>query len=226
MDDYRVENVAKFYLREIRKTQPDGPYFIGGLSFGGLVAFEIAQQLKSIGQEVALVILFDTPTSQAYRLKPVHKRIQGHLNNLFKFGWPYFQKKIEKFSNNWANFQLNNSEPSQDSVKIISKELRRKYYQAGIDHYELKSYLGKLILFMLEERNPLADNLFDPVLGDIDPFLGWGEIATEGIEVFKVAGDHTSMFEEPYVSALAKQLKICLEKAQTSSRSNLVGSKL
>lgn len=56
----RVEDLAAHYIKEMRIIQPDGPYFLAGLSIGGLVAFEIAQQLVAQGQQVALLALLDT----------------------------------------------------------------------------------------------------------------------------------------------------------------------
>jgi thioesterase domain-containing protein/acyl carrier protein len=56
----RVEAMAADYLREIRSRQPNGPYYLCGYSFGGLVAFEIAKILHSAGEDVGLVGLFDT----------------------------------------------------------------------------------------------------------------------------------------------------------------------
>ncbi len=56
----RVEDMAATYLQAIRTRQPCGPYYLAGLSFGGVVAFEMAQQLRAQGQEVALLALFDT----------------------------------------------------------------------------------------------------------------------------------------------------------------------
>jgi thioesterase domain-containing protein/acyl carrier protein len=55
-----VEEMARHYIREVRELQPEGPYFLGGSSFGGLVAYEMARQLAAVGQPVALVALFDT----------------------------------------------------------------------------------------------------------------------------------------------------------------------
>src|SRR5262249_49770903 len=57
-----VEEMAADCLRQIRCVQSQGPYFIGGYSFGGLVAYETAQQLRQSGQEVKLLVLID-PTS-------------------------------------------------------------------------------------------------------------------------------------------------------------------
>ena len=71
VQDYpRVEDLAASYLAEVRTVQPVGPYFLGGLSFGGIVAFEMAQQLSAAGEEVALLVLFDTPTPWAFTPLP------------------------------------------------------------------------------------------------------------------------------------------------------------
>ena len=57
-----VESIASHYLDEIHTVQPKGPYFLGGYSFGAMVAFEMAQQLKKAGADVALLALLDPPS--------------------------------------------------------------------------------------------------------------------------------------------------------------------
>src|SRR5207237_4737555 len=57
----RIEQMAVHYVSEIRKVQPEGPYHLGGYCFGGLVAFEMAQQLRRQGQNAALVAMFNAP---------------------------------------------------------------------------------------------------------------------------------------------------------------------
>ena len=58
-----IESMAADYLREIKKRQPNGPYYLCGYSSGGLAAFEIARRLSESGDEVGLVGLFDTTMS-------------------------------------------------------------------------------------------------------------------------------------------------------------------
>src|SRR5207253_947469 len=55
----RIEDMAACYLQEVRALQPAGPYSLGGVSFGGVVAYEMAQQLLAAGAEIGLLILFD-----------------------------------------------------------------------------------------------------------------------------------------------------------------------
>jgi thioesterase domain-containing protein/acyl carrier protein len=59
-----VEAMAAEYLKEVKAFQPEGPYYLCGYSFGGLVAFEMAQRLWELGDEVGLVGLFDTTLSR------------------------------------------------------------------------------------------------------------------------------------------------------------------
>ena len=56
----RVEDMAALYVKEIRKVQPKGPYFLGGYCLGGTIALEMAQQLVASGERVAMLALFDT----------------------------------------------------------------------------------------------------------------------------------------------------------------------
>jgi amino acid adenylation domain-containing protein len=71
----QVEEMASLYLREVQKIQPQGPYFLGGLSFGGMVSFEMAQLLQAQGQDVALLALIDTPGLDYPKLLPIAPRL-------------------------------------------------------------------------------------------------------------------------------------------------------
>jgi len=53
--------MARDYLADVRRVQPQGPYLLGGFSGGGLVAFEMARQLELAGEHTAALVLLDTP---------------------------------------------------------------------------------------------------------------------------------------------------------------------
>jgi phthiocerol/phenolphthiocerol synthesis type-I polyketide synthase E len=55
-----IAEMAAVYVKEIRRVQPHGPYFVAGYCMGGTVAFEVAQQLQERGEPIALLALFDT----------------------------------------------------------------------------------------------------------------------------------------------------------------------
>ena len=56
----RIEDMATYYIEALRTVQPEGPYLLGGWSMGGVVAFEMAQQLHAQGHGVALLALLDS----------------------------------------------------------------------------------------------------------------------------------------------------------------------
>ncbi|WP_013334491.1 condensation domain-containing protein [Gloeothece verrucosa] len=209
-DSKTVEEIAERYLKEIYTVQPQGPYYLGGLSFGGLVAFEIAQQLYAKGEQVALLVLFDTPGPGAYIPKPIHLRILGHANNLFKYSLPYLKNKTQKII---QKSQSNVFKNSTFSSAIAMNQLFRKNVYTISRKYKHKVYPGSITLFSLSERSALSDSLFDPALGYIDPFLGWGSIATEGVKMYQFAAEHLTLLKEPYVQLVGKQLKACLQEA-------------
>lgn len=89
-----VAEIATRYLKEIRTLQPLGPYFLAGESFGGLVAFEMAQQLHLQGEKVGLVVLFDTQAPGSVKKLPLSDRVYVHLRNLLREGSTYALKQV------------------------------------------------------------------------------------------------------------------------------------
>jgi thioesterase domain-containing protein len=90
--------MASHYLDAIRTIQPEGPYMLGGLSFGGTVAFEMARQLKATGEEVALLALLDTFPG----------KYEPAASLLLKLGkmpareqFDYIQRKTSAYARNW-----------------------------------------------------------------------------------------------------------------------------
>lgn len=85
----RVEDMAAGYLDEMKDVQPEGPYFLGGYSFGGLVAYEMAQLLRRAGDEVALLVLIDTvprDTDAFAGPRTTAERAQHHRDRLREGG--------------------------------------------------------------------------------------------------------------------------------------------
>lgn len=106
-----LKEMAAYYIAEMRAVQPKGPYYLGGSSFGGLAAFEMAQQLRALGEEVAFVALFDTrgPAYPKYlpgatllksRLFGIARRLEHHWDDLRLLQpgarWRYISQKMKK----------------------------------------------------------------------------------------------------------------------------------
>lgn len=201
-EDYAgVRDLAARYLDAVLEIQPEGPYQIGGISFGGLVAFEMARQLRERGREVALLALFDTPGPGAYRRKGRVGKIVGHLRNLVRFGLPYVRRILGARRARPAG--EGGHEAGASPPLVGNQEQVRALFQDKADVYAVEPYPGRITLFMLRHRSGMTDSLFDPALGHVDPYLGWGAVAAEGVERHFLEGEHVTILQEPYVEHLA-----------------------
>jgi aspartate racemase len=107
----RVEALATYYIEQMRQLQPQGPYFLTGVSFGGLVAFEMAQQLVAQGEEVGMLVLLDTYGPDAVKRLTRDRAVSSHLHRLSAQSvvdaWKILQAKIEGLSNQLVkNYKL------------------------------------------------------------------------------------------------------------------------
>jgi amino acid adenylation domain-containing protein len=226
----RIEDMAGHYIDEIRRVQPQGPYFLGGASFGGLVAFEMARQIDASGQKVAFVGLFDAhgpgyprllPTTSAFAAKVIHcrERIEHHLGNLVILDWQgrltYLREKRRKavvkfirgFRDKRARLarKLHLSPPNPLPTKL--QEAQNAIMEC-FRNYVPQVYPGSVTLFRAS-RQP--SGIYP------DPTLGWGGLAAGGLVIHDVPGLHGSMLTEPRVQVLAEKLTECLSRAPASA---------
>ena len=111
-----IYEMAEFYISQIRQIQPQGPYYLAGLSTGGMIAWEMAQQLKQQGESVDLLMLFDTSGPGSVELLPLAPRI---LSVLTWFGIDVMQR-ISNKPNKFKNYFKQNGFQST-LLKILAK---------------------------------------------------------------------------------------------------------
>ncbi len=207
----RVEDMAADYIREIRTVQPQGPYFLGGFSLGGKVAFEIAQQLNNEGEKVAMLALIDTQAPGWLKPLSVRERVSRHLTNLLRLQpqekLTYLKKKLTR------RFDSDNIRPLP---QVQHKSLLQEAHEQADREYVPQVYSGRAILFRASEQPVEWLEEWLQWWG-IDPKLGWGSLVTGGLEIHEVAGHHMSIFKEPYIQVLAEKLQASLDQAQAHS---------
>jgi thioesterase domain-containing protein/acyl carrier protein len=182
----KVEEMAAYYIQVMQTVQPQGPYQIGGWSFGGLVAYEIAQQLQSQGHEVASVILLDTSPFTEFE----------ELNEADDVD--FLEELLAR-----KNGAILGIPPELDLVQAQRLlQVFRGHILAAND-YHPQSYPGNVDLF-LAEGGIAADSL--------ESIAGWQQLATQGVTVHWIPGDHHTMVTKPNVLVLAEKLQLCLEK--------------
>lgn len=219
----RIEDMAIDYLKSIRSIQPHGPYYLGGWSFGGVVAFEIAQQLQSLGERVKLLALIDTqaPIAQLQQLEiddvMVAALIAKDLGGNFGRTIPICEDKLRQLE---PEARLNYILEEAKKAAIIFPDANLKQmkqilqvYQANIQaflNYIPQIYTNQITLLQANESSSQASDFLLSKLPQFrqDKFLGWGQFSDRPIEVSSIKGNHYSILNSPQVATIAKQLRL------------------
>lgn len=206
-----MEELATWYIQEIQKVQPQGPYLLGGISFGGLLAFEISKQLVAKRYDVPILALFDTLSNPSqssilaqrvpWRYRIV-ERLDLHIGHLLMVGYrKKFRYLIDKVKEavrvrlRPETKTLYHNIKNANEVFIVNNQIAKSY--------ELTPYDGKITLF-LAEKNYMRFYQ--------DLRLAWHQYANKGLEIHIVPGDHGSMMKDPHVEVLAKKLAACIDR--------------
>jgi len=224
-----VEEVAAYYLKAIQTIQPSGPYFLGGHSFGVLVAFEIAQQLQQQGETVALLALLDLParlpgrslkqldwddtrwfTNIAHILEILSGKNLGISYETLKPLNPEAQLNYLKQQMETVNLLPYNS--GIERVRGIVQTIKGDEL-AFMSYILQKGYQGRISLFRTSEVYQDKLGMFGEIPSD--PTWGWNQLSTQPVEVHVVPGSHTTMLSEPHVQVLAELLKLCYQKSSS-----------
>jgi len=210
----RIEDMAAHYIQALQTVQPSGPYLLGGWSMGGVVAFEMAQQLHAQGQRVALLAMLDgripTPDetfpeedSEAILLVERYFGISfGPIASLA--GLPN-DEQLAFILEQAKRAGLVPAELDVSQARRFVKLLRSDLW--ATQNYGLRPYPGRIAFFKASETQEGASS---------DPTMGWSEWASGGVEVHFVPGNHANLIYEPHVEVLAEKLTACLNQAQSA----------
>jgi acyl transferase domain-containing protein/thioesterase domain-containing protein/NAD(P)-dependent dehydrogenase (short-subunit alcohol dehydrogenase family) len=200
-----IEEMAACYLAEVRTVQPNGPYQLGGYSGGGLIAFEMAHQLRAAGEEVSLLALLDTPGPKildegiSARLWRLWGRVRSGKTH-------YLHRRAQR-----AGLQLR-----------LLLHLTRAPESLVVDDETVTVSLGD---YMLKAQRrycfrpiDVQISLFRATTRDSsDRFLPrdftWGALTSVGVRVTDVPGTHVTMCHEPNVPELAAAISERLRDA-------------
>ena len=224
-----IETLSGQYLKEVQRLQPQGPYYLGGYSMGGTIAFEMAQQLHSQGQEVAFLAMLDSPPPGQVTRPPLWEMgvaWQMMLDSMHYFTddlwqasvkqlWQLAKIKLRVGVSRFCDLILRRQPalPGTKKAKAhfeISKlaepfrKLVETHYQAMLN-YQPKPYAGRVTLFRAQGRFPWP-------VRDLD--LGWSQWAVGGTEVVVLPGNHQSILKEPHVRCLDEGLTVSLRAAR------------
>jgi acyl transferase domain-containing protein/thioesterase domain-containing protein/acyl carrier protein len=202
-----IEEIAQAYIEEIRMLRPRGPYYLAGYSGGGVVAFEMAQRLTAMGEEVPLLVFFDTYHPQM----PIRTVSVGRiLSRLRKEGLSY----IKEIARNRRDRARAMSERLQIKLSILAgrpvqpalrdRQLTDNFGRAAA-RYQPKPWRGRAILFRAESV-PF-------IYSGGGPNYGWDGVVMEGLETVMIPGNHDTLLLGPNAKVLMAPLNAALEKA-------------
>lgn len=225
----QVEELAALYVAEIRQFQPEGPYYLGGFCFGGMVVYEMARLLQEAGQEVALLALIEpsalgnrqslfVPLPEGVGSPVGSKPMSGHAKKMPRsfvgrvrhFGYGLFMRSRRRYK------QL---------VKRVKRFVFGLYVATGApilrqhrDYYLMEfvtgksrkryrpdgSFHGQVDMFMIK-RNPF-----------LNPSLGWDKVTSDGVQMCQFSTHHIGVLKEPHVREVAAALQARLDEVQAS----------
>ncbi len=216
-----IEEMAASYIECMRTVQSEGPYFLGGFCAGGLLAYEVAQQLRAGGQDVKLLVLID-PMAGPIRFLRLLGRSIRRLGDLFRltpakqldcFLRIRYLSRIVRHSQDENTEHVNrlmqrwrDAHPKRFSLIPAPEALRQDWMAVfvwAVSGYSPRPYSGKAT-YLYARENPDGR------------YLWWGKpVEAENVEIYPIPGSHETCRTE-YIHDLAARLKSCMDKAQTN----------
>jgi acyl-CoA synthetase (AMP-forming)/AMP-acid ligase II/thioesterase domain-containing protein/acyl carrier protein len=212
-----TETIARHYLDEVRAVRPRGPYLFGGFSFGALIAFEMAHQLRREGENVKLVFMLDPPHTIALANEPtiplvqefrIHRQALSLLSPRQKLEYLALRVKDRvSIRTEWMTGLCRKLRQNYFMMvgRPLPSELRSDYileiYRKARQSYVAKPYSGRV-------------TIYKSVNARFRPEMDWLKLCTGELDVFEGPGGHMDMTREPFVSQWATRLKASLDCVQ------------
>ncbi|WP_157972232.1 non-ribosomal peptide synthetase [Pleomorphovibrio marinus] len=214
-----IKEIASEYIKDLLEQNPHGPYNLAGYSLGGIIAYEMAQQLKEMKNPVSKLIFFDTyAVSGEQNLDKWEKKFFHHYHSIRKrffdlhllFNQPKILWRIKKdsFSSKWKIFQkkFGKVQENEDPLLLKFKGIEQQYKAACIKYY-LQPYSGEVHLIKARiQSGYLPDK----------KFYGWKPFIQD-MNTWEVPGEHIDMLSEKNLYGFAKTLERILIEKKTNN---------
>jgi thioesterase domain-containing protein len=202
-----IADMARAYVEEIRALRPHGPYFLAGYSGGGVVAFEMAQQLEALGEEVPLLVFFDTYHPQMpIRTVSLGRKMQRLRQDGLKYVKETLLDRRERARAMHERLQIKlcvmKGRPVPHALR--DRHLTDSFGQAA-KRYRPQAWQGKALLFRAESV-PF-------VFSGGGPHYGWDSVVLGGVQTVMIPGNHDTLLLGANAKVLMGPLNAALDRA-------------
>lgn len=199
-----IEAMAKDYIVEMQRIQAKGPYHLLGTCFSNAVGLEVANQLHSMGEEVDTLFIIDSGPTHLIPLSPNGKPqpVRRFTEMLKRGDWQTISKKLK---GRWKRLQKRyQPEPEGAEDKALASLVAA--LNGMYRNYRWQKFRGEITFIRSEEFAGRKDKKYH--------LEQWSKLAGDGLDVHVIPGHHKTLFEEPEVQGLAKQLSDCMEQKE------------
>ena len=238
----RLEDIVKYYAKEIRQVQPQGPYLLAGLCIGGFIAFEVGRHLQNQGETVAMIALLDTVDLEA----PMRRSLATQRRDNFAKALNHRQhisrakrlvllaKMISKKARNLIVYEVTSRVAklqTESKMKLLRLYLDRGWSLPRLlQHIPVRMalrfaergyvpdarYQGEILLFRATQKSSVFDGteIDDTPYSEIyeGPLLGWERRVTQGVKLYDAPGGHSSMLQVPNVQVIAEVMQTYMDR--------------
>jgi thioesterase domain-containing protein len=227
-----IQDLAAHYIEAMRKIEPEGPYFLGGWSIGGNIAYEMAQQLGAQSQEVSQLLLLDSaarvPREEHSeegegREEPAEEDDALRMIRFFGEALPISKEDLAQLQGDERIDYIVKKAISVNllppDIEVVQVRFFLEVYKANgkaLRKYVHRAYPGQVTLFKTATPPPLSPsdeskNGEQGVEAPKDQTMGWDNLAAGGVRVVEVPGSHQTMVNKPHVETLALRIRECLD---------------
>ncbi|MCR8844952.1 amino acid adenylation domain-containing protein [Paenibacillus sp. SC116] len=218
----KVEEMANSYIQAIRTIQPQGPYYLGGWSFGGVIAYEIVRQLQTAGEEIALLAMYDS-----FAPIDIHRSNDDDKEPLL---YRFIEDIVGTIGNEISVHQRETIHSYEDMDQLLPLLQGWHCIPQDLDHHRMGRLYQVFVANVQAERAYIPQGVLQvPTLlitanegemlpGD-DLTLGWQHLIQAPIWNSSILCSHYSMLMQPHVTVLANEMRLAFTEQFNSQRS-------
>jgi len=191
-----VEEMAAYYIREMKTVSPDGPYSLMGRCMGGIVAYEMALQLQSQGDAIAFLGILDTQSPPRLEGRDIKYYAVESFNRIMHYikSGTLLKATVGRF------FRKAKRRQSRDVNDRTIQHVMDTHARARRLYVPSKQYHGILRIFKNKEASLAAQSR-------------WANLATQGLDFLETEGSHGTMLDEQHIGDFLRTLKSTIKKS-------------